>query len=109
MVGQNGIQNKKRYSIVLNKGKYMKLIIASLSFLLLVGCASKDYAVYVDAQRSMSKDLTMSETARLAALTDMTKNSDPGVRATGIMLIQQLQQGSKTVVVEPPKKNWLGL
>jgi hypothetical protein len=50
----------------------------------------------------------MSETARLAALTDMTKNSDPGVRATGIMLIQQLQQGSKTVVVEPPKKNWLG-
>jgi hypothetical protein len=76
---------------------------------LLVGCASKDYAVYVDAQKSMSKDLTISETARLAALTDMAKNSDPAVRATGIMLLQQLQQGSKTVTVEPPKKNWLGL
>lgn len=86
----------------------MKLIITSLSLLLLVGCASKDYAVYVDAQKSMSKDLTMNETARLAALTDMAKNSDPAVRATGIMLLQQLQQGSKTVVVEPPKKNWLG-
>jgi uncharacterized protein YcfL len=86
----------------------MKLIITSLSLLLLVGCASKDYAVYVDAQRSVSKDLTMSETARLAALTDMAKNSDPAVRATGIMLLQQLQQSSKTVVVEPPKKNWLG-
>jgi hypothetical protein len=56
----------------------------------------------------VSKDLTMSETARLAALTDMAKNSDPAVRATGIMLLQQLQQSSKTVVVEPPKKNWLG-
>ena len=86
----------------------MKLIITSLSLLLLVGCASKDYAVYVDAQRSVSKDLTMSETARLAALTDMAKTSDPAVRATGILLLQQLQQSSKTVVVEPPKKNWLG-
>jgi hypothetical protein len=25
------------------------------------------------------------------------------------MLLQQLQQGSKPVVIEPPKKNWLGL
>jgi uncharacterized protein YcfL len=87
----------------------MKLIIVPLSLMLLVGCASKDYAVYVDAQRSVSKDLTMNETARLAALTDMAKNSDPAVRATGIMLLQQLQQNSKMVVVEPPKKNWLGL
>jgi len=86
----------------------MKLIIVPLSLLLLAGCASKDYAVYVDAQKSMSKDLTISETARLAALTDMVKNSDPAVRATGIMLLQQLQQGSKTVTVESPKKNWLG-
>ena len=87
----------------------MKLIIVPLSLMLLVGCASKDYAVYVDAQRSVSKDLTMNETARLAALTDMAKNSDPAVRATGIMLLQQLQQNSKMIVVEPPKKNWLGL
>jgi uncharacterized protein YcfL len=87
----------------------MKLIIIPLSLLLLVGCASKDYAVYVDAQKSVSKDLTMNETARLAALTDMAKNSDPAVRATGIMLLQQLQQNSKMIVVEPPKKNWLGL
>jgi hypothetical protein len=87
----------------------MKLIIVPLSLMLLVGCASKDYAVYVDAQKSVSKDLTMNETARLAALTDMAKNSDPAVRATGIMLLQQLQQNSKMIVVEPPKKNWLGL
>ena len=86
----------------------MKLIIVPLSLMLLVCCASKDYAVYVDAQKSVSKDLTMNETARLAALTDMAKNSDPAVRATGIMLLQQLQQNSKMIVVEPPKKNWLG-
>lgn len=87
----------------------MKTIILSLAVLSLVGCASKDYAVYVDAQKSLSKDATMSETARLAALTEMAKSNDPAVRATGIMLLQQLQQGSKPVTIDPPKKNWIGL
>jgi hypothetical protein len=57
----------------------------------------------------MSKDATLTETARLSALAEMAKSNDPSVRATGIMLLQQLQQGSKPVVIEPPKKNWLGL
>lgn len=86
----------------------MKSIILLLAGLSLVGCASKDYAVYVDAQKSMSKDATLTETARLSALVEMAKSNDPSVRATGIMLLQQLQQGNKTVTVEPPKKNWLG-
>lgn len=86
----------------------MKLFLSLMACLALTGCASNNYQIYVDAQRSISKDLTMSETARLAALTEMTKSADAGVRATGIMLLQQLQAGSKTVVVEPPKKNWLG-
>ena len=87
----------------------MKSIIILIAGLLLVGCASKDYGVYVDAQKSMSKDATLTETARLSALAEMSKSNDPSVRATGIMLLQQLQQGSKPVVIEPPKKNWLGL
>ena len=37
----------------------MKSIIILIAGLLLVGCASKDYAVYVDAQKSMSKDATL--------------------------------------------------
>lgn len=75
---------------------------------LLTGCASKDYSVYVEAQKSLSRDNTVNETAKVNALIEMTKSADPAVRATGIMLLQQLQQGSKTIVVEPPKKNWLG-
>jgi hypothetical protein len=88
----------------------MKLLstLAICSLLALAGCASKDYAVYVDAQKSLSKDNTMSETARLAALAEMSKSNDAAVRATGIMLLQQLQQGNRPVTVEPPKKNWLG-
>lgn len=87
----------------------MKLMLTLISCLVLTGCAANNYQIYVDAQRSISKDLTVAETARLAALTEMTKSADPGVRATGLMLLQQLQAGSKSVVVEPPKKNWLGL
>ena len=87
----------------------MKIIIILIAGLSLFGCESKDYAVYVYAQKSMSKDATLTETARLSALAEMSKSSDASVRATGIMLLQQLQQGSKPVVIEPPKKNWLGL
>lgn len=87
----------------------MKLLIFIIACVALTGCASNNYQIYVDAQKSISRDLTVSETARLAALTEMTKSADPTVRTTGIMLLQQLQAGSKQVVIEPPKKNWLGL
>jgi hypothetical protein len=87
----------------------MKLFIYLIACLALTGCAtSNSYQVYVDAQKSISRDLTVAETARLASLTEMAKSTDPAVRATGIMLLQQLQSGSKTVTIEPPKKNWLG-
>jgi hypothetical protein len=97
--------NNERILIVSNN---MKLILATFGLLLLAGCATNDYATYVDAQKSLSKDNTISETARLAALTEMSKSSDSAVRTTGIMLLQQLQQNNKAVVIEPPKKNWLG-
>lgn len=74
---------------------------------LLGGCASKDYAVYVDAQKSLSRDATVTEAARLSTILEMTKSADPAVRAVGLMLLQQSQ--NKTVNIDPPKKNWLGL
>lgn len=86
----------------------MKNILLLSISVLLSGCATNNYQVYVEAQKSLSRDSTVSETARLAALTEMTKNADPAVRATGIMLLQQLQSGSKNIVIEPPKKNILG-
>jgi hypothetical protein len=87
----------------------MKLFLTLMACLALTGCAANNYQIYADAQRSVSKDLTVAETARLAALTEITKSADPAVRATGIMLLQQLQANSKTVTIEAPKKNWLGL
>ena len=87
----------------------MKLFLTLMACLALTGCAEINYQIYADAQRSVSKDLTVADTARLAALTEMTKSADPAVRATGIMLLQQLQANSKTVTIEAPKKNWLGL
>ena len=83
-----------------------------LFVLLLTGCGAlgtKDYSTYVEAQKAISKDNTVNETSKVTALVEMTKSADPAVRATGIMLLQQLQQSSKVISVEPPKKNWLGL
>ena len=83
---------------------------AILIFLLISGCAttSEDYALYLDAQKSISRDLTMMEESRVLALVEMTKSNDPAVKATGLMLLQQLQQGSKSITIEPPKKGILG-
>lgn len=87
----------------------MKIVALALtSFFLFSGCATKDYAVYVDAQKSLSKDVTVTEAARLNALIELAKSADPAVRASAVLQIQQLQQGSKPVIIEPPKKNWLG-
>lgn len=92
----------------IRRGGKMKLFLYLMSCLALTGCASNHYQIYVDAQKSVNRDLTMAETARLASLTEMAKSPDPAVRATGIMLLQQLQAGAKTVQIEPPKRNWLG-
>ena len=97
--------SKERILIVLSN---IKLMLVAVGLILLTGCASTDYATYVDAQKSLSKDSTISETARLAALTEMSKSSDSSVRTTGIMLLQQLHQNNKPVTIEPPKKNWFG-
>lgn len=80
----------------------------SLLFLILSGCATNDYSLYLDAQKSISRDLTVQEAARLNALIEMTKSEDPTIRAIGIMMLQQLQQNNKTIVLEPPKRNWFG-
>jgi hypothetical protein len=84
----------------------MKKTMFTLLALLLSACASPDinnYGIYAEAQKSISRDVTIAETARIQALIEMTKSSDPAVKSTAIMLLQQLQQSSKQIVVEPPK------
>lgn len=82
----------------------VRITMFTLLALILGGCAmTQNYAIYAEAQRSISKDQTMSEMAKVQALIEMTKSDDPAVKSTGIMLLQQLQQGSKQITVQPPK------
>ena len=86
----------------------MKKIMFTILLLALSGCATQDYSMYIDAQNSISRDMTVQEAARLNALIEMTKSADPTVRAVGIMMLQQLQQNSKTIQIDLPKRNWFG-
>lgn len=86
----------------------MKKIMFTILLLALSGCATQDYSMYIDAQKSISRDMTVQEAARLNALIEMTKSADPTVRAVGIMMLQQLQQNSKTIQIDLPKRNWFG-
>ena len=79
-----------------------------LSVFLLSACAtSQDYSIYIEAQKSLSRDATVAETARLAALTELAKSSDTEVKIQAIKAIQEIQRGKIPVTIEQPKKNWL--
>jgi hypothetical protein len=80
----------------------MKYIILLVS-LMISGCASKDYSVYVEAQKSISRDITVTETTRMLAISEMLKSPDPSVRQNGTLLLQQMQQSRQTIVIEMPK------
>jgi len=80
----------------------MKYIILLVS-LMISGCASKDYSVYVEAQKAISRDITVTETTRMLAISEMLKSPDPSVRQNGTLLLQQLQQSRQLIVIELPK------
>lgn len=76
---------------------------------LLAGCATnKDFELYLEAQKSISRDATMSEAARISILIEMTKSSDNQVKMEAIRALQEIQRSKTPVIIEPPKKNWLG-
>jgi hypothetical protein len=84
--------------------KYLILICV-----LLVGCATnKDFELYVEAQKAISRDATMSEAARISVLIEMTKSSDNQVKMEAIRTLQEIQRSKTPIVIEAPKKNWLG-
>jgi hypothetical protein len=51
----------------------------------------------------------MSEAARISVLIDMTKSSDNQVKMEAIRALQEIQRSKTPIVIEAPKKNWLGL
>ena len=79
-----------------------------LSLSLLTGCATVDnYPVYVEAQKSLSRDATVAEAARIAALTEMVKSSDNEVKIQAIKALQEIQRSKRPIFIQQPK-GWLG-
>jgi uncharacterized lipoprotein YajG len=75
-----------------------------LALCLLTGCATVDnYPVYVEAQKSLSRDATVAEAARIAALTEMVKSSDNEVKIQAIKALQEIQRSKRQVIIQQPK------
>lgn len=76
--------------------------------LLLAGCAStNDYQLYVDTQKTLNRDYTMAELARIAALTEIVKDSqDVNVRIQAIRALQEIQRSKKPLNIER-SKSWI--
>jgi|LakMenEpi03Aug12_release.lakeMendotaPanAssembly.Ray.scaffolds.fasta_scaffold753595_2 hypothetical protein len=74
----------------------------------LAGCAStNDYQTYVDTQKTLNKDYTMAELARISALTEIVKDTqDVSVRIQAIKALQEIQRGKRQLIIERPK-SWL--
>ena len=76
---------------------------------LLVGCATNnDFELYLEAQKAISRDATVSEAARISVLIEMTKSSNNQVKMEAIRALQEIQRSKTPIVIEAPKKNWLG-
>ena len=77
--------------------------------ILLSGCATNnDFELYLEAQKSISRDATMSEAARISVLIEMTKSSDNQVKMEAIRALQEIQRSKTPIIIEAPKKNWFG-
>jgi PBP1b-binding outer membrane lipoprotein LpoB len=74
----------------------------------LAGCATADhYGTYVEAQKALSRDATVAEAARIAALIEMVKSSDNEVKIQAIKALQEIQRSKRQIIIQQPK-SWLG-
>lgn len=75
--------------------------------MVLSGCATTDnYGTYVEAQKSLSRDATVAEAARIAALIEMVKSSDNEVKIQAIRALQEIQRSKRQIIIQQPK-SWL--
>ena len=103
MDGKIGIMHRRKSMITLQNSSILLALC-----LLLTGCATVDnYPVYVEAQKSLSRDATVAEAARIAALTEMVKSSDNAVKIQAIKALQEIQRSKRQVIIQQPK-GWLG-
>lgn len=78
----------------------VRRLVILLSIIGLVGCVStkpNNYAACLETQKSISRDMTVMEAARVAALVEMTKSADPAVRSSALLLLQQKDVKSITI------------
>jgi len=98
MDGKIGITHRRKFMIVSQNSSIL------LVLCLLTGCATSDnYPVYVEAQKSLSRDATVAEAARIAALTEMVKSSDNEVKIQAIKALQEIQRSKRQVIIQQPK------
>lgn len=101
MAGKIGIMPRRKSMMMLQNNSIL------LVCLLLTGCATVDnYPVYVEAQKSLSRDATVAEAARIAALTEMVKSSDNEVKIQAIKALQEIQRSKRPIIIQQPK-SWL--
>lgn len=101
MDGKTGTMHKRKSMITLQNSSIL------LVLYLLTGCATVDnYPVYVEAQKSLSRDATVAEAARIAALTEMVKSSDNEVKIQAIKALQEIQRSKRPIIIQQPK-SWL--
>lgn len=74
----------------------------------LSGCAStNNYQLYLDTQKTLNKDYTMAELARIAALTEIVKETkDMNVRIQAIRALQEIQRSKRPLPIETPKSTF---
>ena len=98
MDGKIGTMHKRKSMITLQNSSIL------LTLCLLTGCTTVDnYPVYVEAQKSLSRDATVAEAARIAALTEMVKSSDNEVKIQAIKALQEIQRSKRQVIIQQPK------
>lgn len=83
--------------------KYLILV----GTLLVTGCATSNYENYLEVQKSISRDATVAETARIAALLELANSTEREVKIKAIEAIQDIQRNKKPIDVQQPR-NWLG-
>ena len=98
MVGKIGTMHRRKYMMISQNSSILLLC------LLLTGCATTDnYPVYVEAQKSLSRDATVAEAARIAALTEMVKSADNEVKIQAIKALQEIQRSKRPIFIQQPK------
>lgn len=103
MAGKNGTMNRRRFMKIVQNNSILLAICLALS-----GCSTVNhYETYIEAQKSLSRDATVAEAARIAALIEMVKSSDNEVKLQAIRALQEIQRGKRQIVIQQPK-GWLG-